>query len=118
MKIKTNLLTIEEMAGEVGRRTRYTFHELNNQNEQIIVELSHINCEGSLFKIWKEKKYISKYLKSWISIDTYVINEDGQCFGKYNPQHTASHKINFDWVLKDTKQNRQKILTKIAELAY
>lgn len=113
-----HLLKIEEMGSYNGARTRYTFKELNNKKENIVVELGYCDGNSSLVKIWKQKKYVKDNLKSYINIDVYVTDEKNNCYSKYNPQITKTHKINFDYIFEDTKANRCKILTKIAELAY
>lgn len=106
----------EEMGSFPGCRTRYSYVQKNSKNENIIIELSH--CEGSIMKMWALNGYIPKALENWINIDTYVIDSDGKCTGKYNPQiKRSTHAINFDWVLEDTPSNRIKILDKIVELA-
>lgn len=115
--VKVNLLNIKEMGMYPGARTRYTFHELNNKNERIIVELGHCDGNSSIAKEWKKRKWIDNNLTSWISVEVFATDEKGQCWGKYNPQETEEHKINFKWVLEDTKQNRDKILTEITRLA-
>ena len=46
-------------------------------------------------------------------------NKDGNCYGRYNPQELPkSHKINFDWVLYGSEENRIKILEEIERLAF
>lgn len=115
---KIYLIEKEEMAETVGNRTRYTFTNTNDKGEKVIVELIHCQTDNSIGRCWKEKKYISEDLKTWISIETYVIDIDGNCWGRYNPQLAfLSNKINFDWVLEDTPANRQKILTEIVKIS-
>lgn len=116
--VKVNLLKIEEMGTYKGARTRYTFHELNNKGEKIVVELGCCDGNSTIAKMWKKEKWINKDLTSWISVEVYATDKEGQCWGKYNPQETGNHKIDFKWVLEDTKQNRTKILTEITKLAF
>ena len=115
---KVYLLKIEEMGNYTGARTRYTFHKVNNKGEKLIVELGHCDADSSIVKIWKSKKWIAEGLTSWITVEVYVIDKDGNCWSKYNPQSTKEHKINFKWVLEDTKPNRNRILTEITKLAF
>lgn len=115
---KVNLLKIEEMGAYEGKRTRYTFHELNKKGEKIIVELGNCDGNSSIAKIWKNKKWIDKNLTSWINIEVYATDKKGQCLSKYNPQLTKEHEINFKWILEDTKSNRCRILTEITKLAF
>ena len=54
-----------------------------------------------------------------MSISVYVTDKDGNCYGRYNPHELPkSHKINFDWVLEGTEENRIKILEEIEILAF
>lgn len=116
---KVYLMEIQEMAKTVGNRTRYTFTNTNDKSEEIMVELTRCYCseQYSLGRIWKEKQWISEDLETWIYVDVYVTDTDGNCWGKYNPQHTREGKVDFKWVLEDTPANRQKILTEIAKKA-
>lgn len=113
---KVYLMEIQEMAQTVGNRTRYTFTNTNDLDENVIVELIHCQTDNSIGRYWKEQKYISEDLKTWINIDTYVMDIDGNCWGKYNPQ-VKNGKIDFNWVLEDTPGNRQKILTEIVKIS-
>ena len=113
---KIYLIEKEEMTPIVGNRTRYTFTNTNDLGENVIVELIHCQTDNSVGRYWKEQKHISEDLKTWINIDTYVMDIDGNCWGKYNPQ-VKNGKIVFDWVLEDTAANRQKILTEIVKIA-
>ena len=105
---------------------KYAYRELNifegeNKNgERIDVELSRIRAESSsIMDNWVKNGYIPKALPTWWSIDVYVTDKDGNCYGRYNPQELPkSHKINFDWVLAGTEENRIKILEEIERLAF
>ena len=105
---------------------KYAYRELNifdgeNKNgERIDVELSRINAEGSsIMNSWVKNGYIPKALPTWWSITVYVTDKDGNCYGRYNPQELPeSHKINFNWVLEGTEENRIKILEEIERLAF
>ena len=92
----------------------------NKNGECIDVELSRIMAESSsIMDNWVNNGYIPKALPTWWSIDVYVTDKDGNCYGRYNPQELPkSHKINFDWVLEGTEENRIKILEEIERLAF
>lgn len=115
---KVHLMKIEEMGCYDGARTRYTFKDVNKKNEKIVVELGHCDGNTNLLKIWKDKKYINNDLSSWISVEVYVTDNSGLCYSKYNPQHTKDHKIDFNWILEDNKQNRCRILSEIAKKGF
>ena len=104
---------------------KYAYRELNifegeNKNGECIeVELSRIRAESSSIMEWVKNGSIPKALPTWWSIDLYVTDKDGNCYGRYNPQELPkSHKINFDWVLEGTEENRIKILEEIERLAF
>lgn len=116
--VKVHLLKIEEMGNYEGARTRYTFHELSKKGEKIVVELIHCDANSSIAKVWKKEKWIDKDLISWIAIDVYATDKNGQCWGRYNPQEINHCKINFKWILEDNRVNRDKILSEISKLAF
>lgn len=105
---------------------KYAYRELNifegeNKNGECIeVELSKIRAESSsIMDKWIKNGSIPKALPTWWSIDLYVTDKDGNCYCLYNPQELPkSHKINFDWVLEGTEENRIKILEEIEILAF
>ena len=105
---------------------KYAFRELNifegesKNGECVDVELSRINAEcSSIMNSWIKNGYIPKALPTWWSITVYVTDKDGNCYGRYNPQELPEfHKINFDWVLEGTEENRIKILEEIERLAF
>lgn len=106
---------VKDMTGGRGARLRYTFLKRNSIGESLIVDLTHCeNCGGvhSLPYLWKKHGFINRILKNWIHIECYVTDENGNCWGKYNPQE-LSRKINFDYMLEDTEENRRYILTVI-----
>lgn len=114
---KVYLVNKKEMGMKEGLRTRYTFKNTNNLGEKIIVELSRCGENShSLLDIWKGKGYIDKDLENYICIEVVAIDKNEIERAKYNPQ-VKNGKIVFEWVLEDTKYNRQKILSKIARLA-
>ena len=114
---KVYLVNKKEMGMKEELRTRYTFKNTNNLGEKIIVELSRCGENShSLLDIWKGKGYIDKDLENYICIEVVAIDKNEIERAKYNPQ-VKNGKIVFEWVLEDTKYNRQKILSKIARLA-
>lgn len=116
---KIEFWKIKEMECKKNQRTRYTYIEKNNCGESLIIELIHCEANTKIAKIWKEKGYIKEDLKSWVSIETYVIDKNGSCLGKYNPQILRNtHKINFEWVIEDTEENREKIIDEILKRFY
>ena len=103
-------------------RTRYTFTEKNGKNESICFDLSRIESDGkkgSLPYLWKKAGYIDRILKSRWILEVFCTEEDGSCWGRYNPQIIpGTNKINFDWMLEATEENRQKLIDEVYRLAF
>ena len=45
-------------------------------------------------------------------------DKEGNCCVKYNPQISSGTKINFDWILEATKENKERILNEIIKRTY
>lgn len=97
--------------GEItGKREYIEFTEKNSKGEKIGMELR----TAIPIKEWK-KRGIKQ--KAYISVDVYASDENG-CWGRYNPQHTPEHKINFEYLPEDTEINRLKVIADIYNLAF
>lgn len=101
-------------------RTWYTFHEKNKKGESAILELTKIypdnTRKNSLPRLWKKAGYMDRVLKSYICIDTYITDKDGNCYERYNPQiRQDSHTINFDYMFEVSEENEEKLLNAFIE---
>ena len=114
--------TIEKMA---ETRWFYTFTDVNEKGEKIIIELD--KCEDwkeskkSLPKLWKKGGYIDRVLETYWSIQTYVKDTEGNSYGMYNPQIKWSKEekrpiINFDWMFEATEENKEKLINEVYRL--
>lgn len=123
-KVRMNLeicgheYTIEKMS-EI--REFYHFNDRNSKGERIEVEFVKIenNHKGHLINLWYKKGFIKKQLENYWHITVYAYDKEGTCYGKYNPQifpHVA--KINFDWILEATEENKKRILHEIIKRTY
>lgn len=104
-------------------RELYTFEEKNYKGEKIQVEFTKCivdsNSKSSLPYLWFEKGYTDKLLDTYWSVDVFATEENGHCWGKYNPTiKKGEYKLNFKWVLEATEENKQKILNEIIKRAY
>lgn len=114
--------TVEDMSCGTGRRMRYKFEDKNEKGEQILIEL--VSCtrdpgSRSIPILWKKHGLIDRVLDTWVGVSVYVTSEDGTCRGAYNPQESGiGHKINFDWMLEDTPENRARIIAEICRRAF
>ncbi len=95
-----------------GKRELITFAERNAKGEKIAVEL----ITAITPKQWRKDPY-NVNLNEYIGVTVYA-EKDGLTWGRYNPQITAEHKIDFDYLMADTEANRQKIIADIYKIAF
>lgn len=98
----------------------------NKRSAKIQIDLRRTtadeNYKHGLMNLWVKAKKLPKFIKNRLTVETYATNEQGDCFGYYNPTIKKSDDgkrlvINFDWVLEDTETNRQKIIDEVIRLA-
>lgn len=54
-----------------------------------------------------------------LSVETYVYDSHGNCFGRYNPTvNYARHSVNVEKILADTDANRKRLINEVGELFY
>lgn len=109
----------KEMA---NHRAFYELNETNKNGEKINVEIMEIfpdnTSKNSLPNLWLKHGYTNKLYNSYLCIDCYVTEKDGNCWERYNPTIKLSddekrHVINFDWLLEVNEENKEKILNEI-----
>lgn len=93
-----------------GKREYIEFSEKNANGETIAVELA----TAQPLKHWAERGMLRPY----IAVTVYATDENGNCWGKYNPQITTDHKINFGYLPEDTEENRMKVVDDIYKIAF
>lgn len=102
-------------------RKFYRFNDRNSKGERIKVEFVKVenDYKEHLINVWYKKGFIKERLKSYWHVTVYVYDEKGACWGRYNPQILpGGTKINFDWVLEATEENKERILHEIIKRAY
>ena len=113
--------TVEQSAEKVWW---YKFTEQNAKGETFTIELSkRTNCGGShaLPVLWHKNGMIDRVLETYWSIETYATDTEGNCYGRYNPQHKLSEDgkravINFNWMFETTEENKEKLLNEVFRL--
>lgn len=90
-----------------GRREYVEFKGKNSKGETIAIELTTAHP----LENWKIRQ------KTYIAVTVYATDKTG-CWGRYNPQVTADHKINFDYIPEDTEENRIKVIEDVYRLAF
>lgn len=114
--------TVEKMN---NYREFITFEDLNSKGEKIQMELTRCESKGkvgSLPYLWKKNGHVDHILKNWWVLNTYVTDSNGNCCGRYNPQHKTNEdgkfQVNFDWLFESTEKNREKLITEVERLAF
>ena len=97
----------------------YSF--MNTIGENVVIEITKtthgLKSKRDLMRIWHKHGWMSERLSTHWSVNVYVTDIVGDCWGRYNPQVTKDHKINFDWILEATEENKIKILNEVYRLA-
>lgn len=104
--------------------TRYFLdYQVKNKNdEKLTVEVTFVNfdnlSENSLPVLWKRYGYTKYLVTNYISIDTYVTDKNGNCYGYYNPCHKLSDDkkrmvLNFEYMYAISENNLKKLLKEI-----
>lgn len=94
----------------------------NAKKETMIIEIIPCKNTGgsnSLPNLWHKNGYTDKVMETYICCSTYVTDSEGSCRGAYDPTSKYDGKrnvINFDWLLEDTEENRQKIINECIRL--
>lgn len=120
MNLDGHKYTIEKM-NQKGTREFYYFNDRNSKGERIEIEFVKIENDNNrhLINLWYEKGFIKENLENYWQVAVYVYDKEGNCYGKYNPQILPhGTKINFDWILEATKENKERILNEIIKTTY
>ena len=108
----------------------YTYEDTNGKRETLVVNIrkcvADLKSKNSLMVLWKKNGYISEMVPTYWSVDTYVHKADGTCYRNYDPSFYHYHeydrkgntvvsnsRIDFEWLLEATEENKAKILAEI-----
>ena len=103
--------------------TRYTFAPRTAVGETLVVDFTYCestNSAGDLAHLWHKNGYTSRVLPTHWAVSTYATENNAyrRCRGVYNPTvKPGTHKLNFNWVLEATNDNRVALLNEIMCLA-
>lgn len=90
-------------------RATFTMTEKAKKYAKVMVEITECDGYGGWYKKIPDK---------WLNVNTYCFDEKGNCWGELNPQvRRDNHKIDFDWILKATPENLERILNEIRRRA-
>lgn len=112
MKVYYNIEKVND------ERCFYKFDQLTRKNESLVIEFMAIK-KNAITDLWFAHGNIASPLNAYLSVRTYVSDDKGNCYERYNPTvRNDNHMINFKWVMEDTKDNREKMLDEIVKQAY
>lgn len=123
-KVRMNLeIGDHEYTKEKMSKTRefYHFNDRNSKSERIEVEFTKIenDYKGHFINLWYKKGFIKEPLENYWNVMVYAYDKEGNCYGRYNPQILPhGTKINFDWILEATEENKKRILHEIIKRTY
>ena len=118
---KSKDYTIEERRG--GRCYSVVFNQKNRKGESLEMIIEHADTAPELKngagRTWKRLGYTKSVIKEFWSVLTYATDKNGQCWGRYNPQHKLSEDkkrlvLNFDYVLDGCTVENRDLLIKAA----
>lgn len=110
-----------ETMNSKGTREFYCFNDRNSKGERIEVEFVKVenDYKEHLINVWYKKGFIKEQLENYWHVTVYAYDKEGTCYGKYNPQILPrGTKINFDWILEATEENKELILHEIIKRVY
>lgn len=88
---------------------------------ECVLRIRRLNKKGEKlsFIIMHGEKKVSRKLKTFICVQLWAEDEEGHLNHRYNPTLDKTlRKVNYDWLIEDTKENREKIIEEIIRRAY
>lgn len=86
----------------------------NSRGETIkicITECKNRGGKHALPVLWYQAGYTKKIFKTYLCVDTYVYDSEGECRGDYNPTVLPSGiALDFTWLFENTPDNKQKLI--------
>ena len=103
-----------------GKRT-YT-EQVNGGELVIEIRTSKADrrSKHDLMNLWVKNGHLPEFIPERLHVDTYFYDEDGRCWGYYNPTERrggAGRVIDFDWMLPATPENEQRIIDEVLRMA-
>lgn len=92
--------------------------ETNAKKETMVIELYECTNPGgknSLPYLWYKEGWTETELETYLSMNTYVTDSEGNCRGAYSPTVKYSEEkkrfvLDFDWMLENTPENQEKLI--------
>lgn len=108
-----------------GRSYSVVFNQKNRKGDSLEMIIEHADTAPELKngagRTWKRLGYTKSVIKEFWSVLTYATDKNGECWGRYNPQHKLSEDkkrlvLNFDYVLDGcTAENMETLIKATAK---
>lgn len=75
---------------------------------------------ADLMSMWVKRGHLPEFINEYLIVDTYFYDEDGRCYGRYNPTEKrggAGRVIDFDWMLEATPENEALVVAECLRMA-
>lgn len=106
--------------GETFQIGYWDYPAQNKHGERLVIE---VNCcyndetPHSLPVLWYKNGWTDKLILNFWSVNSYVYDKEGNCFGKYDFTKTSEdgrrRVIDFDWLLDATIENLEKMVAEM-----
>lgn len=102
-----------------SRRVFLKSDQLTKSNEELEIEFMKTTVsDNSNIDRWYKNGDIDKRLESCWLVKTFVTDQAGNCYERYNPMLNDNHMIDFKWIMEANDDNLLAILSEIVKEAY
>lgn len=102
-----------------SRRVFFKSDQLTKSNEELEIEFMKTTVsDNSNIDRWYKNGDIDKRLESCWLVKTFVTDQAGNCYERYNPMLNDNHMIDFKWIMEANDDNLLAILSEIVKEAY
>lgn len=104
-----------------GKVTSYKIIGENAKHETMTVDVIKVECDlkdkNSIMNHWVKRGLVAKPLESYVRLDTYVTDSEGNSYRRYDPTILeGTTRINFEWILEYTSENIEKLVNECIRL--
>lgn len=102
-----------------SQRLFFKSDQLTKSDEELEIEFMKATApDNSNIDRWYKNGDIDKRLESCWLVKTFVTDQAGNCYERYNPMLNDNHMIDFKWIMEANDDNLLAILSKIVKEAY
>ncbi|GEM_PF-5278066 len=102
-----------------SQRLFFKSDQLTKSDEELEIEFMKATApDNSNIDRWYKNGDIDKRLESCWLVKTFVTDQAGNCYERYNPMLNDNHMIDFKWIREANDDNLLAILSEIVKEAY